>query len=250
MSIAKVFSPSTIHDRMQAKKTEPLDLGPERLAKIQQANTIALDACLKLKMPDDTDLTDARRRLVLGFLFGDPLQPLTQMSSKEMQPWQIKAVHDWIGIQQTVKENGEKTYPPRPGWTVEANQIANICWGWVTHRPLETLGALIDLTKQANSEKFLEIETQGPLAAAVFLGGFLATAPSPAEVTREEQTPEEIEAAREQAFNLGVDHFEAPKLPAPPAAKPVGAPAVIPTGLPTGTPKVDTRPDWMKAVGK
>src|SRR5512147_1749702 len=109
-------------------------------------------------------------------------------------------------MQPTGKQNREKSYSRRQGWTVEAKQIAHMAWGWITHRPLEPLGSLLVLSMQASPEPVLQLDPQGALAGIVQIGGVIWTQfiERPG-MTREEKPPEDLEAERRQEVNLNAD---------------------------------------------
>jgi hypothetical protein len=193
-----VYSPLTIRARLLSYLTGQRPDGtkieipdPETMAKVRKSVQIHLRENLNLVHfeetedspdgePSKNDLTDVRRRLVYGFIFGNVAMPLHELHTNELDPLAILALYSWIGSTKSTDPDGKNHWTPRDGFTVEANEIANLAWGWVNSpekdRPLSILLAKC----QAGHPEASRNQTDADLTSgAVLMGGVVHSANVP-----------------------------------------------------------------------
>lgn len=174
----------------------------------------------------DPKTTDWRRRLILGYLFGDVEKPFGELSSKMLNDGQWYALKRWVFGANVVKQEYQKfnsktgelqdkvRWLTRPGFNQEARQLCALAYHalFFTNKLLgPPLGdIMVELLHTAEGRPAATVdaggesldpekpdEPSGMVNAALFLGGWITNeqlAPAPEEESGPEETPEEEQA--------------------------------------------------------
>jgi len=186
------YEPFTVRDRRRenANRPEPAEIDHKTLGAVVGEIEKALQA---LNLPEGFNISD-ERKLILGFLFGDPEKPIKPLSSKELTAQQINGLKQWIGA----RKMGE-VWRPRLGFRDELY--------WVRSRAQNfnltsinngcTISELIESYKKNYEIRQVEIEEKGMVDTALKLGGDLTaigtTLPDPEKVMYDNHIPKKRE---------------------------------------------------------
>jgi len=192
-----VFAPLTIRNRLSIYLTGQRPDGSkievpdeETMARIRKSVMIHLRENLGLIHTEQTgdggylktDLTDVRRRLVYGFVFGNSALPLQEIHTNGLDALAVLALYSWIGATKITDPEGKERWIPRDGFTIEANEIANLAWGWYNSPekdlPLSNLFLKCEAGHPEPSRPHEELDLT---SGAVMIGGVVHTANVPPE---------------------------------------------------------------------
>lgn len=120
-----------------------------------------------------TDITNQRRRLVFGFIFGDSQKPLEERHTSQLDALAILALFSWIGAKKEIDpEDGRDRWTPRPGFVVEVNEMANAAWAWQSSpSSSEPLSVLLETLEKSQPAPKRPADETDLTSTGVLLGG-------------------------------------------------------------------------------